>query len=165
MTITAIETDRRRRRRDRRLLLRRAADDNRRLTQNDPPPPPSHPSIEEKEEIAIVEHLTRVYGEVLSIAPVSVSLAFEEDLAVEEVSIGAGGGGGDGVIRKSAFRVMGENESCRDFPATTRRAFSFCSDPTKIRSIRRKTHGTAAAFPLPSPNAPLGSNFRPSRLR
>jgi hypothetical protein len=103
MTITAIETDRRRRRRDRRLLLRRAADDNRRLTQNDPPPPPSHPSIEEKEEIAIVEHLTRVYDEVLSIAPVSVSLAFEEDLVVDEM-------GNDGVIRKSAFRVMGERE-------------------------------------------------------
>ncbi len=152
MTVTAIETDRR--------LLRRAAGD-RRLPRDAPAP-----SLEEKEEVAIVAHLTRVYGEVLSIAPVSVSLAFEEDLAVEEVSIGgAGGGGGDGVIRKSAFRVMGENESCRDFPATTRRAFSFCSDPTKIRSIRRKTHGTAAAFPLPSPNAPLGSNFRPSRLR
>ena len=99
MTITAIETDRR----DRRLLLRRAADDNRRLPQNDPSPPPSHPSIEEKEEIAIVEHLTRVYDEVLSIAPVSVSLAFEEDLVVDEI-------GNDGVIRKSAFRVIGERE-------------------------------------------------------
>jgi len=96
MTITAIETDRRRRGR---RVLRRAADDNRRLPQNDPAP--SHPSLEEKEEIAIVEHLTRVYGEVLSIAPVSVSLAFEEDLVVEEM-------GTDGMIRKSAFRVMGE---------------------------------------------------------
>ena len=151
MTVTAIETDRR--------LLRRAAGD-RRLPRDAPAP-----SLEEKEEVAIVAHLTRVYGEVLSIAPVSVSLAFEEDLAVEEVSIGgAGGGGGDGVIRKSAFRVMGENESCRDFPATTRPRF-FVLFGSDENPIRRKTHGTAAAFPLPSPNAPLGSNFRPSRLR
>ena len=49
-------------------------------------------------------HLRRMYGKVLSIAPVIVMLVLK---VVKEISIGLGGGA-DGVIRKIAFRVMVE---------------------------------------------------------
>ena len=55
-------------------------------------PPPSHLSLEEKEEVAIIVHLMRMYGKVLSIASVRVLLAFKEDLVVKEISIGMGEG-------------------------------------------------------------------------
>jgi len=73
------------------------------------------PTLSQKEEPAIIEQLSRVYKEVLTIAPMDISLVYEEELEVEylgaEDSKGGGGGGrGDkgGVIRKSVFRVMGE---------------------------------------------------------
>ena len=84
MTITAIETDPQRN-------LRRLQD---------------YPNIDEKEEPAITEHLTRVFAEVLSIAPTSVSLVFEEDLIVEYLA--NSGRNFNGVIRQNIFRVMGE---------------------------------------------------------
>ncbi|KAL7537820.1 hypothetical protein ACHAXR_011978, partial [Thalassiosira sp. AJA248-18] len=62
-----------------------------------------YPSIEEKERPAITQHLTSVYEEVLSIAPVSISLVFEEDLVVEDINRGRNF---EGVIRTSVFRVM-----------------------------------------------------------
>ena len=98
MTITAIETTRRN---SRNLRLLRANSKDRRQLDDD-----SHPSIDEKERSAITEHLTRVYAEVLSIAPTSISLVFEEDLIVEEID--NSGGNFDGVIRKIVFRVVGE---------------------------------------------------------
>ena len=84
MTITAIETDPQRN-------LRRLQD---------------YPNIDEKEEPAITEHLMRVFAEVLSIAPTSVSLVFEEDLIVEYLA--NSGRNFNGVIRQNIFRVMGE---------------------------------------------------------
>ena len=74
------------------------------------------PTLSQKEEPAIIEQLSRVYKEVLTIAPMDISLVYEEELEVEylgaEDSKGGGGGGGrgdkGGVIRKSVFRVMGE---------------------------------------------------------
>jgi len=96
MTITAIETTRRSTRNL--LLLRANPKDTRNLDDA------SHPSIEEKERPAITEHLTRVYAEVLSIAPTSISLVFEGDLVVED--IGNSGENFGGVVRKSVFRVI-----------------------------------------------------------
>ena len=98
MTLSAIQTSRRR------DFVRRAHR-RRILMQGDAAA--SHPSIDTKEEPAIIEHLMRVYGEVLSIPPIGVSLVFEEDLVVEYIGAGADGGT-EGVIRKSAFRIMGE---------------------------------------------------------
>ena len=66
--------------------------------------PPSHQSLEENEDVTIVVHLPRMYGQVLLSAPVSVLLVFK---AVKEISIGVGGGA-DRVICKIAFRVMVE---------------------------------------------------------
>ena len=77
------------------------------------------PTLSQKEEPAIIEQLSRVYKEVLTMAPMDISLVYEEELEVEylgaEDSKGGGGGGGGGgrgdkggVIRKSVFRVMGE---------------------------------------------------------
>ena len=63
-------------------------------------PPPSHLSLEENKDVAIVVHLTCMYGEVLLIAPVSMLLAFK---VVKEILIGVGGGA-DRVICKIAFR-------------------------------------------------------------
>jgi hypothetical protein len=40
-------------------------------------PPPSHLSLEENKDVTIVVHLTRMYGKVLLIAPVSMFLAFK----------------------------------------------------------------------------------------
>ena len=70
------------------------------------------PTLSQKEEPAIIEQLTRVYKEVLTIAPMDISLVYEEELEVEylgaEDSKRGGGGDKGGVIRKSVFRVMGE---------------------------------------------------------
>jgi hypothetical protein len=67
-------------------------------------PPPSYLSLEENEDVTIIVHLTRMYGEVLLIAPVSVLLAFK---VVKEIAIGVGGGA-DRVIHKITFCVMVE---------------------------------------------------------
>ena len=64
------------------------------------------PSLEEKEGSSIIEHLLRVYREVLSIPPMDISLAFEEELVVEDVVLGESSS--SGVIRKCVFRVMGK---------------------------------------------------------
>lgn len=67
----------------------------------------SYPSIDNKERPAIIAHLTHVFDEVLSIAPTSISLVFEEDLVVEDLA-NSGEPNFGGMIRKSVFRVMGE---------------------------------------------------------
>ena len=102
MTITAIETATRRK-----LSLLRGASvapgrygETRRQLNG-----VNGPTIEEKERPAIIDHLTRVYADVLSIAPQSISLVFEEDLEVEEMSSGRNF---NGVVRSTVFRVMGE---------------------------------------------------------
>jgi len=66
------------------------------------------PSLEEKEGSSIIEHLLRVYREVLSIPPMDISLAFEEELVVEDVVLGDESSSSSGVIRKCVFRVMGK---------------------------------------------------------
>ena len=101
MTITAIETAADERRR---TLLRASSSghmkekksdyNTRHLVAN------AYQTLQEKEGPAIIEHLTRVYAEVLSIAPTNISVVFEEDLVVEDIT--------SVVIRESVFRVMGE---------------------------------------------------------
>ena len=99
MTITAIETAAD----ERRQLLRASSSsghekkkksNTRHLVAN------AYQTLQEKEEPAIIEHLTRVYAEVLSIAPTNISVVFEEDLVVENIT--------SVVIRESVFRVMGK---------------------------------------------------------
>ncbi len=95
----------------------------------------------------IVVHLTHMYGEVLLITPVSVLLAFEEDLVVKEISIGVEGGA-DRVIHKSALGVMVEINPVVILSLATLSLFNpRKSDPTK-------TYGSVVTFSLPSPNAP-----------
>jgi len=65
------------------------------------------PSLEEKEGSSIIEHLLRVYREVLSIPPMDISLTFEEELVVEDVVLRESSSS-SGVIRKCVFRVMGK---------------------------------------------------------
>ena len=96
MTITAIETAAD----ERRQLLRASSSatsghkKSRHLVAN------AYQTLQEKEEPAIIEHLTRVYAEVLSIAPTNISVVFEEDLVVENIT--------SVVIRESVFRVTGK---------------------------------------------------------
>ena len=66
------------------------------------------PLLRLKEEPAIVEHLARVYGEVLTLAPAEISLVFEGDLDAESIGADAGRDAGGVVIRKCVFRVVGE---------------------------------------------------------
>merc|ERR1719253_1773509 len=91
MRITAETTFRRN------LLIRAVQKNNRQL--QDAAAPPSYPSIDKKEQPAIIEHLMRVFDEVLSIAPTSISVVFEGDLDVENIT-------NLGVIRESVFRVV-----------------------------------------------------------
>lgn len=93
MTVSAIETARRRL--SERGLFRGSGQGDRELN--------AIPTIDEKERPAIVEHLTSVFQDVLSIAPVSSSLVFEGDLEAKDLTLGSL----DGVIRKSVFRVIG----------------------------------------------------------
>ena len=93
-----------------------------------------HPAITDKEEPAIIEHLTEVYDEVLSIAPTSISLVYEEDLVIEEFAADPNGDVGGGVIRKSAFRVIGEFLS------------SICSDLVLFIKSCAYSHTTFLSF-------------------
>ena len=96
MTITAIETAAD----ERRQLLRASSSSGHKKSYTRHLVPNAYQTLQEKEEPAIIEHLTRVYAEVLSIAPTNISVVFEEDLVVENIT--------SVVIRESVFRVMGK---------------------------------------------------------
>ena len=68
-------------------------------------------SGEEKEAPAIVEHLTEVYAEALTISPSRVSVVFEDDVVQDDL-VGDDWEGLSGVVRKGDFRVVGELSSC-----------------------------------------------------
>ena len=93
MTVTALDATRRQ-------LLRASIShkisSRRQLTAN------AYQTFAEKEQPAIIEHLTRVFEDVLSIVPTSISVIEEDDLVVlNDTAIG-------GVLRESVFRVNGE---------------------------------------------------------
>ena len=96
MTITAIETAAD----ERRQLLRASSSSGHKKSYTRHLVANAYQTLQEKEEPAIIEHLTRVYAEVLSIAPTNISVVFEEDLVVENIT--------SVVIRESVFRVMGK---------------------------------------------------------
>ena len=96
MTITAIETAAD----ERRQLLRASSSSGHKKSNTRHLVANAYQTLQEKEEPAIIEHLTRVYAEVLSIAPTNISVVFEEDLVVENIT--------SVVIRESVFRVMGK---------------------------------------------------------
>lgn len=66
-------------------------------------------SVDKKERPAIKQHLTNVYQDVLSSPPQAISLAFEDEVVVQTIPKSASEG--DGVIRMSTFRVIGEYDS------------------------------------------------------
>ncbi len=108
MTITAIESIRRRR--NLVSLLRRGRHENSRvlLEEEATSATQQQPTLQKKETPAVTEHLTRVYNEVLTIAPIDISLVYEKDLEVEHMNADKSKRDAGGVIRTSVFRVMGE---------------------------------------------------------
>ena len=70
-------------------------------------PPPSYLSLEENEDVTIIVHLTRMYGEVLLIAPVSVLLAFK---VVKEIAIGVGGGASKKKEKERRLQIYSDSE-------------------------------------------------------
>ncbi len=114
MTITAIESIGGRRNlasllRTRGRVLKRESESSSTMESQQQLP---QPTLLQKEEPSIMEHLSRVYNEVLTIAPIDISLVYEEDLEVEYMSADAKQDAG-GVIRTLVFRVMGE--LCRSY--------------------------------------------------
>ena len=111
MTITAIESIRRGR--NLASLLRRGRHENSRVLLEEEATSATRqmlqqPTLPQKEEPAVIEHLTRVYNEVLTIAPIAISLVYETDLEVEHINADKSKRDAGGVIRTSVFRVMGE---------------------------------------------------------
>ncbi|KAL7438189.1 hypothetical protein ACHAXH_009679, partial [Discostella pseudostelligera] len=107
MTITAIESIGGRRNlasllRTRGRVLKRESESSSAMESQQQLP---QPTLLQKEEPSIMEHLSRVYNEVLTIAPIDISLVYEEDLEVEYMSADAKQDAG-GVIRTLVFRVM-----------------------------------------------------------